>query len=49
MCRDQIAGRIDSINFDNRSSESVDEFRYLGTTLINQSSLQEEIQSRWNS
>ena len=36
---------------DNNSIESVEEFKYLGTTLTNQNSIQEEIKSRlklWN-
>jgi hypothetical protein len=31
---------------DNSSFEMVEEFRYLGTTLTNQNSIQEEIKSR---
>jgi len=31
---------------DNSSIERVEEFKYLGTTLINQNSIQEEIKSR---
>ena len=31
---------------DNSSTERVEEFRYLGTTLTNQNSIQEEIKSR---
>jgi hypothetical protein len=31
---------------DNSSTESVEEFKYLGTTLTNQNSIQEEIKSR---
>ena len=46
MSRDQTAGRSHSIKTDNSSFESVEEFRYLGTTLINQNSIQEEIKSR---
>ena len=38
-----------SIKFDNNTSESVDEFRYLGTILTNQNSLQDEIKSRLTS
>jgi len=34
---------------DNSSIESVEEFKYLGTTLSNQNSIQEEIKSRWKS
>ena len=48
MSQDQNAGGSDSIKFDSSSSERVDEFRYLGTTVRNQNSLQEEIPSRLN-
>jgi len=48
MSRDKNAGGSDSIKFDNNSSERVDEFRYLGTTLKNQNSLQEDIHSSLN-
>jgi len=43
MSRDQNAGRSHSIEIDNSSFERVEEFRYLGKTLINQNSIQEEI------
>jgi hypothetical protein len=33
-------------NVDNSSIERVEEFKYLGTTLTNQNSIQEEIKSR---
>ena len=46
MCRDQNAGRNHSMNTGNSSIERVEEFKYLGTTLINQNSIQEEIKSR---
>jgi len=46
MSRDQNAGRIHSVRIDNNSIERVEEFRYLGTTLTNQNSIQEEIKSR---
>ena len=44
--RDQHAGRIHSMKMDNNPIEMVEEFRYLGTTLTNQNSIQEEIKSR---
>ena len=44
--RDQNAGRTHSMKTDNSSFERVDEFKYLGTTLTNQNSIQEEIKSR---
>ena len=44
--RDQNAGRIRSMKMDNSSIERVEELRYLGTTLTNQNSIQEEIKSR---
>jgi len=44
--RDQNAGRIDKIKTDNSSFERVEEFKYLGTTLTNHSSVQEEIKKR---
>jgi len=43
LSRDQNAGRSHIIKIYNRS------FKYLGTTLINQSSIQEEIKSRLKS
>jgi hypothetical protein len=46
MSREQNAGRSHNINIDNISFESVEQFKYLGTTLANQNSIQEEIQSR---
>jgi hypothetical protein len=44
--RDQNAGRIHSMKKDNSSIERVEEFKYLGTTVTNQNSIQEEIKSR---
>jgi hypothetical protein len=38
-----------NIKIDNSSSERVKEFKYLGTTLANQNSNQEEIRSRLKS
>ena len=46
MSRDQNAGRSHSMKIDNRSIERVEEFKYLGITLTNQNSIQEEIKSR---
>ena len=47
MSRDQNAGRIHSMKFiDSSSIEMVEGFKYLGTTLTNQNSIQEEIKSR---
>jgi len=46
MSRDQNAGRSHSMKTDNSSFERVEEFKYLGTTLTNQNSIQEEIKSR---
>src|SRR5215469_2278977 len=48
VSRDQNAGRIDSMKIDNSSIERVEEFKYLGTTLSDQNSIQEEIKSRLN-
>ena len=47
--RDQTAGRSHSMRIDNRSLERVEQFKYLGTTLTNQNSIQEEIKSRLKS
>ena len=44
--RDKNAGRIHSMKVDNSPIERVEEFKYLGTTLTNQNSIQEEIKSR---
>ena len=49
MSRDQIAGRTHSMKIDNSSFERVDDFKYLGTTLTNQNSIQEEIKCRLKS
>jgi len=42
------AGRGHSVKTDNISIERVEEFKYLGTTLTDQNSVQEEIKSRLN-
>ena len=49
MSRDQNAARSHSIKNDNSTFEKVEEFKYLGTTLRNQNSVQKEIKSRLNS
>jgi hypothetical protein len=49
MSRDQNAGQTHSMKTDNSSFEMVHEFKYLGTTLTNQNSIQEEIKSRLKS
>ena len=46
MSRDQNAGWVGSVKNDNSSTERVEEFKYLGTTLKDQNSIQEEIKSR---
>ena len=46
MSRERNAGRGHSVKIDNSSIERVEEFKYLGTTLIDQNSIQEEIKSR---
>ena len=46
MSRDQNAQRSHSMKTDNSSIERVEEFKYFGTTLTNQNSIQEEIKSR---
>ena len=48
MYLDQNAGQSRNIKADNSSFERVEEFKYLGTTLTNQYSVQEEIKSRLN-
>ena len=46
MSREQNAGRSHNVRIDNRSFEMVEEFKYLGTTLTSQNSIEEEIESR---
>ena len=43
MYPEQNAGRSQNKQTDNNSFESVEEFKYLGTTVTNQNSIQEEI------
>ena len=49
ISRDQNAGRSHNMKIDNSSFESLEGFKYLGTTLTNQNSIQEEIKSRLKS
>jgi len=49
ISRDQNVGRIQSVRIDNSNFESVQEFKYLGTTLTNQNYVAEEIKSRLRS
>ena len=49
MSRDQNAGRIHSVRIDNITFDRVEDFKYLGTTLIKQNSISEEIKSRLKS
>ena len=46
MYRDQNAGRSDNMKIYNSSIERLEEFKYLGTTLLNQNFIPEEIKSR---
>ena len=46
MSRDWNAGWGHSVKIDHSSFERVEEFKYLGTTLTDQNSIQEEIKSR---
>ena len=46
MSGDQNAGRGHSMKIDNSPIDRVEEFKYLGTTLTNKNSIQEEIKNR---
>jgi len=46
MSRDRNAKRGHSVETDNSSVDRVEEFKYLGTTITDQNSIQEEIKSR---
>jgi hypothetical protein len=46
MSRDRNAGRGHSVKIDKSSIERVEEFKYLGTMLTDQNSVQEEIKRR---
>jgi hypothetical protein len=49
VSRDQNAGQNREIKIGNRSFENVSQFKYLGTKVINQNLIQEEIKRRLNS
>ena len=49
MSGDQNAGRSYNMRIDYRSFERVEQFKYLGTILTNQNSIQKEIKSRLKS
>jgi hypothetical protein len=49
MSRNQNAGHNHNIKIDNKSFERMEEFKYLGATLMNQNSIHEEIKSRLKS
>jgi hypothetical protein len=48
LSRNQNVGRSQSVKIDNSSIGRMEEFKYLGTTLTTQNSIQEEIKSRLN-
>jgi hypothetical protein len=47
--RDQNAGRTHNMKIDSSSIERVEKFKYMGTTLTDQDSIDEEIKSRLKS
>jgi hypothetical protein len=49
LSQDQNAGQNISTQTGNKSFETVEQFKYLGTTLMNQNSIHEEIKSRLKS
>jgi hypothetical protein len=49
ISREQNTGRNHNIKTDNKSFARVEQFKYLGTTLTHQNSIQEEIRSRLKS
>jgi hypothetical protein len=49
LSRQQNVGQIRDMKIANRSFENVSQFKYLGTTVINQYLIQEEIKRRFNS
>jgi hypothetical protein len=49
LCLGYTAGQNHDIKIDNKSFERVEQFKYLGTTLTDRNSMQEEIKSRLKS
>jgi hypothetical protein len=49
MSRDQNVGQNHNIKTDNKSFERVEQFKYLGTTLMNRNSIHEELKSKLKS
>jgi hypothetical protein len=49
MSGDRNVGQNGNIKLDNKSFERVEQFKYLGTTVTNQNSIQEQIKSRLKS
>jgi hypothetical protein len=47
ISRDLNAGQSQNMKIGNSSFERAEEFKYLGTTLLNQNSIQEEIMRSW--
>jgi hypothetical protein len=47
ISRDQNVGQKHRVNLGNISFERVEEVKYLGTTLMDQNSIHEEIKNRW--
>jgi hypothetical protein len=47
LSRHQNAGQNQNIKIGDRSSENVEQFKYLGTTVTNKNLIQEEIKRRF--
>ena len=48
VSRDQNAERIHSMKIDNSSIDRMEEFKYLGTKLTNQNSIQKKLRTGWS-
>jgi hypothetical protein len=49
VSRDQNAGQTREIKIENRSFDNMSQFKYLGTTVTHENSIEEEIKERLNS